>query len=86
MVKTLDFYYGERNKLDFFFILMDIYILFNTYLFGIETAKVVYAINYFQGMAFNWIKTYINDFMAYKTSEGRVIIIVRTTIQEIFTN
>jgi hypothetical protein len=29
VVKALDFYYRDRNKLDSFFILIDIYILFN---------------------------------------------------------
>jgi hypothetical protein len=29
IVKTLDLYYKNRNKLDSFFILIDIYILFN---------------------------------------------------------
>jgi fibrillarin-like rRNA methylase len=29
MVKALDFYYKDRNKLDSFLILIDIYILFN---------------------------------------------------------
>jgi hypothetical protein len=36
IVKALDLYYKNRNKLDSFFILIDIYILFNQYLFGIE--------------------------------------------------
>jgi hypothetical protein len=53
VVKTPDFYYGEKSKLDFFLMLMDIYILFNQHLFGTEAAKVVYAISYFRGIAFN---------------------------------
>jgi hypothetical protein len=53
MVKALDFYYRNRSKLDSFLMLIDIYILFNQYLFGIETAKVVYAISYLRGIAFN---------------------------------
>jgi hypothetical protein len=36
---------------------MDIYILFNQYLFGSELAKVVYVISYLRGIAFNWVKT-----------------------------
>jgi hypothetical protein len=86
MVKAPDFYYRKRSKLDSFLMLIDIYILFNTYLFGTETAKVVYAISYFRGIVFNWVKTYIDDFMAYKTSEGRVTIIARITTQEMFIN
>jgi hypothetical protein len=53
MVKAPDLYYKKRNKLDLFLILIDIYILFNTYLFGTEAAKIVYAISYFRGIAFN---------------------------------
>jgi hypothetical protein len=32
---------------------MDIYILFNQYLFRTEAAKVIYAVSYFKGIAFN---------------------------------
>jgi hypothetical protein len=53
MVKAPDFYYKKRNKLDFFFILIDIYIFFNTYLIGTETAKIVYTISYFHRITFN---------------------------------
>jgi hypothetical protein len=53
MVKALDFYYKDRNKLDSFFILIDIYILFNQYLFGTKAAKIIYAISYFKGITFN---------------------------------
>jgi hypothetical protein len=77
VVKAPDFYYRERSKLNSFLISIDIYILFNTYLFGTETAKVIYTISYFRGIVFNWVKTYINNFIAYKTSEGKVIIIAR---------
>jgi hypothetical protein len=53
IVKAPDFYYKDRSKLDSFFILIDIYILFNQYLFGIEAAKVVYTISYLRGITFN---------------------------------
>jgi hypothetical protein len=53
MVKALDFYYKDKSKLDSFFISIDIYILFNQYLFGIKVAKVVYAVSYLRGIAFN---------------------------------
>jgi hypothetical protein len=53
MVKTLDFYYKDRSKLDFFLMSINIYILFNQYLFGTETTKVVYTVNYLRGIAFN---------------------------------
>jgi hypothetical protein len=53
MVKAPDLYYRDRNKLDSFFISIDIYILFNQYLFGTKTAKIIYAISYLRGIAFN---------------------------------
>jgi hypothetical protein len=53
MVKAPDLYYKNKSKLDSFFISMDIYILFNQYLFGTEAAKVVYAVSYLRGIAFN---------------------------------
>jgi hypothetical protein len=53
VVKALDLYYRDRNKFDSFLMSMDIYILFNQHLFGIEVAKVVYAISYLRGIAFN---------------------------------
>jgi hypothetical protein len=53
MVKAPDFYYRDRSKLDSFFISIDIYIFFNQYLFGTEAAKIVYAVSYLRGIAFN---------------------------------
>jgi hypothetical protein len=64
---------------------MDIYILFNQYLFGSESAKVVYVISYFYDIAFNWVKTYVNDFMKHKTIERKVTTAARDTTQAIFT-
>jgi hypothetical protein len=65
---------------------MDIYIFFNQYLFGSESTKVVYIISYLRGITFNWVKTYINDFMNHKNIKGRVTTIARDTTQAIFTN
>jgi hypothetical protein len=81
VVKAPDFYHGEKNKFDSFLMSMDIYILFNAYLFGTEAAKVVYAISYLHGISFNWVKTYIDDFIAHKLLEGRVTTAARTTTQ-----
>jgi hypothetical protein len=53
IVKAPDFYYKDKSKLDSFLILIDIYILFNQYLFGTEAAKVVYAVSYLRGIVFN---------------------------------
>jgi hypothetical protein len=77
VVKALDFYYRDRSKLDSFFISIDIYILFNQYLFGTEAAKVVYAVSYLRGIAFNWVKTYIEDFIIYKNSNSNINILAR---------
>jgi hypothetical protein len=65
---------------------MDIYILFNQHLFGSESAKIIYIISYLRGITFNWVKTYIDDFMNHKNIEGRVIIITRDMTQAIFTD
>jgi hypothetical protein len=65
---------------------MDIYILFNQYLFGSESAKVIYIISYLRGIAFNWVKTYINDFINHKNIKGKVTTTARDTTQVIFTN
>jgi hypothetical protein len=86
IIKAPDIFYRDQAKLDNFFISMDIYILFNQYLFGSESAKVIYTISYFRGIAFNWVKTYINDFMIYKIIERKVITITRDITQSIFTN
>jgi hypothetical protein len=53
MVKAPDLYYKNKNKLDSFLMSIDIYILFNQYLFGTEAAKIIYAISYLRGIAFN---------------------------------
>jgi hypothetical protein len=65
---------------------MDIYILFNQYLFGTKTAKVVYAVSYLRGIAFNWVKTYIEDFIAHKNNNKQVNILARVPTQNIFTS
>jgi hypothetical protein len=79
MIKALDFYYKEKNKLNFF-------LLINIYLFNIETTKIIYIISYFQEIVFNQVKTYIDNFITYKTSESKVIIIAKIITQEIFIN
>jgi hypothetical protein len=53
IVKIPDIFYKDQTKLDNFFISMDIYILFNQYLFSSESAKIVYIISYLRGIAFN---------------------------------
>jgi hypothetical protein len=55
-------------------------------LFGTEVAKVIYVISYFQGIAFNWVKTYIDDFIAYKNNDRKVNTLARKSTQRIFTN
>jgi hypothetical protein len=77
VVKAPDFYYRDRSKLDSFLMSMDIYILFNQYLFGTETAKVVYAISYLRGIAFNWVKTYVEDFITYNYSNKQINTLAR---------
>jgi hypothetical protein len=55
-------------------------------LFGSKSAKIIYVISYFRDIAFNWIKTYIDDFMNHKTIEGKVITVIRDITQNMFTN
>jgi hypothetical protein len=86
IVKALDLYYKNRNKLDSFLISIDIYILFNQYLFGIKAAKIVYAVSYLRGIVFNWVKTYVEDFMTHKNSNGQVNNLARDLTQKMFTS
>jgi hypothetical protein len=53
IIKALDFYYRDKSKLDSFLMLIDIYILFNQYLFGTKIAKIIYIISYLRGIVFN---------------------------------
>jgi hypothetical protein len=78
-VKVLDIFYRDRAKLDNFLISIDIYIFFNQYLFGSKSAKVIYIINYLRGIAFNWVKIYIDDFMNHKSIERRVTTTTKDT-------
>jgi hypothetical protein len=55
-------------------------------LFGTEVAKVVYAISYLRGIAFNWVKTYIKDFIIYKNNNKQVNMLAREPTQRIFTS
>jgi hypothetical protein len=53
VVKALDFYYRDKSKLVSFFMLIDIYIFFNQYLFGTKITKIIYTISYLRGIVFN---------------------------------
>jgi hypothetical protein len=77
MAKALDLYYKDRSKLDSFLMSIDIYILFNQYLFRTEAAKIIYTVSYFRGIVFNWVKTYVEDFIVYKNSDRQVNILAR---------
>jgi hypothetical protein len=55
-------------------------------LFGTEAAKVVYAVSYLRGIAFNWVKTYVEDFIVYKNSDRQVNILAREPTQKMFTS
>jgi hypothetical protein len=56
---------------------INIYIFFNQYLFGTEAAKIIYVVSYLRGIAFNWVKTYIEDFIAHKNNDRQVNILAR---------
>jgi hypothetical protein len=51
-----------------------------------KAAKVVYAISYLRGIAFNWVKTYVEDFMAHKNSDRQVNTLAREPTQRMFTS
>jgi hypothetical protein len=53
-------------------------------LFGTEIAKIIYAISYFRGIVFNWVKTYIEDFIAHKNNNKQVNMLARDLTQKIF--
>jgi hypothetical protein len=55
-------------------------------LFGTEIAKIIYAVSYFRGITFNWVKIYVKDFMAYKNSDGQVNTLAREPTQKMFTS
>jgi hypothetical protein len=55
-------------------------------LFGIKAAKVVYTVSYLKNIAFNWVKTYVEDFMVYKNNNRQVNILARQPTQNIFTS
>jgi hypothetical protein len=76
-VKIPNIFYRNRAKLDNFLISINIYILFNQHLFGSKSAKVIYVISYFRGIVFNWVKTYIDDFIIHKTIKRKVITAAR---------
>jgi hypothetical protein len=53
IVKIPNIFYKNQTKLDNFLISIDIYILFNQYLFGSKSAKVIYIISYLRSIVFN---------------------------------
>jgi hypothetical protein len=78
-IKVPDVFYKDQAKLDNFLISIDIYILFNQYLFSSESAKIIYVISYLRSITFNWVKIYIDDFMIHKTIKRKVITAARDT-------
>jgi hypothetical protein len=55
-------------------------------LFGTEATKIVYAVSYFRGIAFNWVKTYVEDFIIYKNNDSNINILAKVPTQNIFTS
>jgi hypothetical protein len=55
-------------------------------LFGTETTKVIYTISYLKGIVFNWVKTYIEDFITYKNNNRQVNTLAREPTQKMFTS
>ena len=62
---------GETYKLKEFLAKMSIYINHNEDSFATETDKVMFAISYLEGSAFEFIETYLDDYNVNNTSDQR---------------
>jgi hypothetical protein len=51
---------------------------------GTKAAKIIYAVSYLRRIAFNWVKTYVKDFIAYKNNNRQINILAREPTQRIF--
>ncbi len=53
---------GDLSKLKEFITKLQIYILYNSESFNYEPDKVLFAILYLEGLAFDFIEVYLNDY------------------------
>jgi len=66
-----DYFNGERHKLRSFLVQAELYIGFNIDCFPTEMDKVLWATTLLRKDAFNWIKSFVEDYMKNRTSEGK---------------
>jgi hypothetical protein len=38
---------------------------------------VIYTVSYLRGIVFNWVKTYVKDFIVYKNNDSNINILAR---------
>lgn len=65
---------------------MEIYFLFNFYLFSHDSAKTAFASSYLKNSAYNWFKVYLINYLEYKSIVGKIFIIAIQDTQNIFAN
>src|SRR5277367_1186493 len=66
-----DTFNGSRAKLKAHLAQVDLYIGFNLEKFRAETDKVMWAISFLRGAAFDWIEFFLNDFTEHLTDDDR---------------
>jgi hypothetical protein len=64
-----DTFNGTRSKLKAHLAQVDLYIGFNLDKFKSEVDKVMWAVSFLRGAAFDWIEVFLNDFMDSKELE-----------------
>jgi hypothetical protein len=66
-----DYFNGERHKLKAFLVQTELYIGFSSDCFPTEMDKVLWATTLLRKDAFNWIETFVIDYMQNRNSEGK---------------
>ena len=61
-----DTFNGSRSRFKAHLVQVDLYIGFNLDKFKTEVDKVMWAISFLRGAAFDWIEVFLNDFMDNK--------------------
>src|SRR5436190_22867619 len=63
---------GVRSKLKSFLVKVGIYIAFNQKKFPDESTKVVFCCTLLKGVAFNWIKPFVIDYMTHEPDQWKL--------------
>ena len=66
-----DLYHRDRSKLRAFLTQVKLYTGFNGHQFPTDTDKVLWAASHLRGPAFNWIETFLSDYMKNRLPDGR---------------